>query len=145
MRFAKISTTTNTGIRTMTSDAAKPLPAEIDVTACSMKGLAEAAYGMSESPDVDFLRFKKNVTRIDKHTFKQIMLTETDAIKMSMDHVHGRAVKLTVFKGDGERLFIKTPWKDHTDDQLRALCRRVGAKIPGEDWRPPVDSGPMIA
>jgi len=87
-----------------------------------------------EITDVDLVEFVKKVYELSNPQglgalhFQMGYLSDEDAKKIveygkggvHMDYVHGRACKMNVFKED-DKLFIGTPWHDHTEGQLKSL------------------------
>lgn len=97
----------------------------IEVTAAKPIDLVKAAYALSAPQGLGFLHAKEGE------------LSDADAqgildrarpggrIIASMDYVHGRACKFTLFR-EGEKHFIRENWFDHSPAHVDALLERVG-------------------
>lgn len=93
----------------------------IDVTGCKLTDLVKAAYDLSSPQGLGFLHHEEG-TLTDEQA--DSMINEEGQIAVSMDYVKGRACKMTVFR-DGEKLFIRDTWYDHTENQLMRLLDMV--------------------
>lgn len=60
---------------------------------------------------------------------------KTGRVAASMDYVHGRACKMTVFRED-EKYYIRDAWYDHTSAALAALLKEFGIDLPNRDEKP---------
>ena len=97
----------------------------IDVTGCDLRELVKAAYDLSRPQGMGYLHYVEGP--LDEASVDEIVSRESPRghVRLSMDYVKGRAVKLTVFKDD-EKLVIRSNWFDHSDELLNALLRRIG-------------------
>ena len=94
----------------------------INITGADLVEVAKAAYDLSVPQGMGFMHFKDGpLSDADAKN----LVSDDDRVALSMDYVHGRACKLTVFKDD-EGLWIRDSWFDHTPDQLSELLERIG-------------------
>lgn len=103
---------------------------EIDVTKVDPIKFVKEVYNLSVPQGLGFLHFEEGGLT-DKEVEAILERGEKDKrIRLSMDYVKGRACKMTVFK-DGDRLFFRAPWYDHTDRQLEELLvKTLGKTLP---------------
>lgn len=100
----------------------------LEITGVDLVKLAQAAYDLSSPQGLGFLHFREGgLSQAD--ALSQIRDVGHTALRM--DYVHGRSVKLWVDR-DGDRLFMRDRWHDHSPTQLAALLDRVGIKLPTE-------------
>lgn len=97
----------------------------IEVTGVTLEALVRAAYNPSQPRGLGHLHFQPGdlsdediAAIIDRGKGSRLHA-------ISMDYVKGRAVKFDA-RRDGDRLFIKNRWYDHSDTQLRNLLVSVG-------------------
>ncbi|MBA7565285.1 hypothetical protein ES695_13645 [Candidatus Atribacteria bacterium 1244-E10-H5-B2] len=92
--------------------------------------------------EIDLIQFVKEVYKLSipaglgRLHFKEGGLTDEDAkgildiwkndkqFALDMDYVGGRACKMTVFR-DRNRIYIRSPWYDHTDMRLTMLLKAI--------------------
>jgi hypothetical protein len=98
----------------------------IDVTDVPMPVLVREAYRLSKPQGLGMMHFKPG--DIDAVTVAQIVARDDgkNQVAISMDYVHSRAVKLTVFRENG-RLWIRDEWFDHSSDDLSDLLAAIMA------------------
>lgn len=95
----------------------------IDVTGVDLVELAKAAYDLSRPQGLGFLHFTPDPLTDEE---AQSLLRDADShLALSLDYVHGRAVKLTVYR-DGDTLSMRDRWYDHSQSQLQELLERIG-------------------
>lgn len=97
---------------------------------------------------VDLVKFVQKVYEFSKPQgmgmlhFRDGSLPEDDArgiveygkdkgIAISMDYVHGRACKMVVWR-EGDDLFVRPEWFDHSRSQLEKLLGEFGIALPEE-------------
>lgn len=95
---------------------------QLDLTGVDLVTLAKAAYALSIPKGMGFLHAKDGGLTDDEAKG----LIQAGSIALSLDYVHGRAVKLTVYRDTPNTLSMRVPWYDHTDAQLDELLQRVG-------------------
>lgn len=95
-----------------------------------LDNLIRAAYDLSVVQGMGFLHARAG--GLDEDTLAQIKAYERGECRVSMDYVHGRAVKLCVFR-DGKSLYINADsWFDHSAESLRELAARADLGEPVE-------------
>ncbi len=93
----------------------------IEVTGVPLEALVRAAYNPSQPRGLGALHFKPG--DLADEEVAEIINRGRGGIRM--DYVNGRACKFDV-RREGERLFIKNRWYDHSDFELRGLLASVG-------------------
>lgn len=103
----------------------------IEITGVDMVKFIKKVYELSRPLGMGFLHFTPEPLT-DKEA-KELILKKSDKLKCSLDYVRGRSCKMSVFKevegnflNKKERLFVKEPWFDHTDSQLKELLEHCG-------------------
>ena len=92
-----------------------------------------AAYDLSAPQGLGFLHAKAG--ELDEATMERIKGSGYGGCVASMDYVHGRAVKLAIFR-DGENLYIPADrWYDHSIESLQELAKRADLGLPVESGR----------
>lgn len=94
----------------------------IDITGVDLHKFVKEAYALSKPQGLGLMHFQEGA--LDDKTVEEILSCGDSRIAASMDYVHGRAVKMVVFKKD-DRLEIRDSWFDHSDSQLRQLLQAV--------------------
>lgn len=100
---------------------------KLEITGCDLYQLIRKAYELSQPQGLGFLHFRKDHVLSDDE-IKPFIHHDTDNLAVYIDYLHGRAVKLTVYRhnyGEGDRLFLDNTWYDHTEDQLTELFKAV--------------------
>ena len=117
----------------------------IEVTGCDLRVLVKKAYELSVPLGMGHLHYKAGV--LDDATVDKILASANiySEIRLVMDYVHGRAVKLSVFRQQSngesptwEYLNAKGPelwwiydqWPDHSAEQLDQLLSAIGKAQP---------------
>lgn len=100
----------------------------IEITGVDLREFIKAAYDLSSPQGMGFIHFQEG--GLDDETVDAILEKEKtvhleNRVVVSMDYVHGRAVKMAVLR-DGGKLFIRDDWFDHSPKQLADLLNRVG-------------------
>jgi ribosomal protein L36 len=95
----------------------------IDVTDCDLTELVKHAYRLSAPMGLGFLHSRDEP--LSDEDAAEILSDGNEEHPVRMDYVHGRCCKFSVIKRDG-RLYIRNPWPDHSDFQLRELLTSVG-------------------
>jgi len=94
----------------------------LDVTGVDLVALTKAAYALSVPQGLGFLHAREgDLSAAD--AVRVITSSANSRIALTIDYLHGRAVKLTVFK-DGDRLTMRDDWYDHSPSQLDELLAR---------------------
>lgn len=93
----------------------------IDVSSADVKDLVRVAYDLSKPLGMGFLHAKPGGLT-DEEVESLIDMNDKRCI-VSMDYVHGRACKFTVFVEDG-KMYIHDKWYDHTNRDLEKLLER---------------------
>ena len=100
----------------------------VDLTGADLLVMVQKAYDLSVPQGMGFLHY------LDGHTINDEqadMLLEAQRGSMDafrLDYVHGRSVKLTVYRAEilaeapeGITMFMHPDWYDHSEAQLEAL------------------------
>ncbi len=100
-------------------------PGMIEVTGVPLEALVRAAYRPIRPQGLGFMHFQEG--DLDDETVAAIIKKDANSrgVAVGMDYVKGRSCKFYVYR-EGERLFIKSRWYDHSDGQLRDLVSGVG-------------------
>ena len=94
-----------------------------EVTGAKLEDLAKAAYALSAPCGLGHLHYQPgDLCDSDLH---QLLKQGRETVPLSMDYVNGRCCKFHVYRFQ-ERLFIRSAWYDHTDEDLQALLKRIG-------------------
>ena len=97
----------------------------IDVTDANPIDLIKAAYALSVPVGLGFLHATDGpLSDMDAQSILDAERPD-GRIVASMDYVHGRQVKMTIFRKDG-RHHINKEWYDHTPAQLEKLLDMIG-------------------
>jgi hypothetical protein len=97
----------------------------LNVTGVDPKELAKAAYRFSRLQGLGFLHAKEG--ELSDEEAQTLVNHGRGEIVLSMDYVHGRACKFTVWQRNGQ-LFIRDSWFDHSPYDLQDLLDAVGKK-----------------
>lgn len=93
----------------------------IDITGVDLKEFVKKVYELSAPQGLGFLHYKEgSLSNIECENI--IEMGRDDRIALDMDYISGRACKMIVFKEE-EKLWIRTAWYDHTDEQLKELLQ----------------------
>lgn len=104
---------------------------------------------MIELKDVDLKRFVQKVYEMSKPQGLGFFVAQSGGLSdeeageilardlagrvaASMDYVHGRACKMTVFREDG-KYYIRDAWYDHSAAQLSLLLSEFGLSLPEKE------------
>lgn len=100
----------------------------IDVTGVNVVELVKKAYDLSRPQGMGMMHFDPTpLTDIEA----QSLIAKNNTV--NLDYVRGRACKFNVFNTD-DKLSIRSPWFDHSDEQLVQLLAHVGITYePGSD------------
>lgn len=96
----------------------------IKCTDVDLVKLAQEAFRLSVPQGMGFLPFTPEP--LSKSEAEQLIDKNSAYSILSMDYVHGRAVKLTVKKDKDGELSLPDNWYDHTDAQYAELLKSVG-------------------
>lgn len=110
----------------------------IEITGVDLAGFIKAAFDLSKPQGFGYLHYTPQPLPDDEVAEiidREKKVSFDTGIAASMDYVHGRAVKMTVFR-EGDRLFIRSDWFDHTKDQLEELLRRTGVRSEASQENP---------
>ena len=99
----------------------------LDVTFVDPIKFIKKVYDLSISQGLGFLHFEEGgLTNLEAQKILDIWEKDKQ-FYLSMDYIKGRACKMIVFR-EGNKLFIRVPWYDHTDRQLKILLKSVWPK-----------------
>lgn len=100
---------------------------EIDITGVDLIKFVKEVYKLSISVGLGRLHFRGGGLT-DKEAEEILDVCKSDPeFCLDMDYVRGRACKMTVFR-DRNRIYIRSPWYDHTDMRLKMLLNAVWPK-----------------
>lgn len=106
----------------------------IEITGVDMAKFVKKVYELSKPLGMGFLHFTPEP--LSDEEAKSLINDNDPKIKCSLDYVKGRSCKMTVHKeisgsmfNKKEKLFIRSPWFDHTDSQLKELLEHCGFNI----------------
>lgn len=94
----------------------------IDITDVDLRELARKVYAMSAPMGMGHIHYRPG--NLDEETIDMIFDAETQR-PLRMDYVHGRCCKMIVFQ-NGDRLYVRHYWLDHTEDQYAELLQHLG-------------------
>jgi hypothetical protein len=107
----------------------------IEIPSDKLREAVKLAYAASAPQGLGFLHAREG--GLSDEDANEIIEREKgtrfpNPVAASMDYVHGRSCKFTVFRGkeDAERLFIRPRWYDHSDTQLVELLEALGVGDP---------------
>jgi len=95
----------------------------IEITGADLKDVAKHVYDLSSPQGMGFLHYQEG--GLADEDAEKLIDHDDDRCPLSMDYVHGRACKFTVFQEDG-KLFIRKSWFDHSESDLSELLKRIG-------------------
>lgn len=103
---------------------------KIDVTGIDLIQFIKEVYKLSVPAGLGYLHFRKG--ELTNEEAKEILAIwkNDEQFALDIDYLKGRACKITIFRKDrrGEKIFIYSPWYDHTDIQLKKLLKEVWPK-----------------
>ncbi len=104
----------------------------IDITGTDLTKFVQAVYDLSRPQGLGFLHARDGGLS-DEDAAKLRGMEKPDGhIALSMDYVHGRACKMTVWRDDG-KLWINNTWYDHGPSLLTELLKRIGVSAEVSD------------
>jgi hypothetical protein len=103
---------------------------QYDITGTDLRKLVAAVYANSSPQGLGFLHFKEGQLAgddVDKLLSMGTYATRSgrDGPIVSLDYVHGRACKFTVWR-KGDRMLVGDRWFDHSPEQLQDLLQSDG-------------------
>jgi hypothetical protein len=102
----------------------------IDVTSAEPIEIVKAAYEFSVPQGLGFIHAEPGGLTDDEAQEILDRNPPNGRIVASMDYVKGRACKMTIFR-EGDRIFIRDNWFDHSDRDLIALLSRINVTPAG--------------
>jgi len=106
----------------------------IEIPADKLRDAIKIAFELSSPQGLGFLHHRPG--GLEEEVVDEIVNREgTGHIAASIDYVHGRSCKFTVFRGGdygnhNDRLYIRSSWYDHGDYALEQLLTRIGVDDP---------------
>lgn len=100
---------------------------EIDITGVDPIKFIKEVYNLSVPQGLGFLHFEQGELTDDESRELLKVCEKDKQFYLYMDYIKGRACKMTVFRKE-DKLFIRIPWFDHTDIQLKNLLKAVWPK-----------------
>ena len=99
-------------------------PDYIEITGANLVEVAKKAYELSSPQGMGFLHAREG--GLSDEEAKQLVERGAQGnIKLHLDYVHGRAVKLFVLGNDDGHLYLERSWYDHSKGDLDALISAV--------------------
>lgn len=106
----------------------------IELKDINLKKFIQRVYEMSSPQGMGFLHAQTG--GLSDEDAEKILARDTKGrIAASMDYVHGRACKMTVFREDG-KYYIRDAWYDHSSAALAVLLKEFGIDLPNKDEKP---------
>lgn len=106
----------------------------IEITGIDLSKFVAACYEFSRPQGMGWLHAQDGP--LDQETIDGILNAKTGhgSIILSMDYVHGRAVKMTVYRKKGgllkkDRLFIRNRWFDHSPWHIEQVFKACEFKV----------------
>jgi len=100
---------------------------EIDVTGIDLIKFIREVYKLSIPAGLGRLHFiEGDLTDEEAKEISDIWKNDKQ-FALEMDYIKGRACKMAVFR-DRNRIYIRSPWYDHTDMRLTMLLKAVWPK-----------------
>jgi len=97
---------------------------EINITGVNLIEFAKEVYGLSVPAGLGWLHFTEGELT-DKEAEEILDVWKNNKqFALDMDYIKGRACKMTAFRKEN-KLYIRSPWHDHTDIQLKKLLKAV--------------------
>lgn len=95
----------------------------------------QRVYEMSQPQGMGIMHFQAG--GLPEDDAKRIIEREgpDGRIAASMDYVHGRACKMTVFRENGH-LYVRPSWYDHSASQYKKLLSEFGVTLPEAEDQP---------
>lgn len=100
---------------------------EINITGVNLIEFVKEVYRLSVPAGLGWLHFtEEELTNEEAREILDLWKNDKQ-FALDMDYIKGRACKMTVFKKEN-KLYICSPWFDHTDMQLKKLLKIVWPK-----------------
>ena len=95
---------------------------EININGVNLIEFVKEVYRLSVPAGLGWLHFTEG--ELTDEEAKEILdIWKNDKqFALDMDYIKGRACKMTVFRKEN-KLYIRSPWHDHTDIQLKKLLK----------------------
>lgn len=99
----------------------------LNITGVDLPHFAQVVYRLSKPQGMGYIHYKGGELSKADAEAEVASQDSDDRIALSMDYVHGRACKMTVFRlAKTGQLFIRPDWFDHTESQLHQLLDEFG-------------------
>lgn len=98
----------------------------VEITGCDLVAFIKKAYELSRVQGMGTLHARPGSLSDDD---AQAIISQRKEGPISIDYLHGRAVKLTIHRF-GQRLVVGKRWFDHSQDELRELLAVAGKELP---------------
>jgi len=100
---------------------------EIDVTGIDLIKFIREVYRLSVPAGLGRLHFIEGELTDEEAKGISDIWKNDKQFALEMDYIKGRACKITVFR-DRNRIYIRSPWHDHTDMRLAKLLKAIWPK-----------------
>jgi len=100
---------------------------EIDVTGIDLIKFIKEVYKLSIPAGLGWLHFTEGELTSEEAKEISDIWKNDKQFALEMDYIGGRACKMIVFRIKN-KLYIRSPWFDHTDIQLKKLLKTVWPK-----------------
>ncbi len=99
---------------------------KVDITGVMLPKFVKEVYIRSGAQGLGVLHYKPEGLTNDE--VNEILdVTQFGSTILSLDYIHGRACKMTVFK-ENDGIYINYPWYDHTHEAFVGLLKAVWPK-----------------
>jgi hypothetical protein len=95
----------------------------VEIPADKLRDAVKQAYALSSPQGLGFVHYREG--ELSDEDVDAILSRGDERRAASMDYVRGRSCKFHVFR-DGERLFIRPSWYDHSDWHTEQLLKSLG-------------------
>lgn len=106
----------------------------IKITGVDLVKFVQKTYELSQPQGLGFMHAEPG--GLSEDDAKAILDRDKEGrVAASMDYVKGRACKMTVFR-EGDDLFVRPQWYDHSVGQLKTLLSEFGIDLPEQEDSP---------
>lgn len=110
----------------------------IEITNVDLTKFVQKVYDLSKPQGMGYLQYipgpltnqeAEDIVNKQLESTKSSPMIQGYKAIMSLDYVNGRSCKMTIFKTEDEKLWIRNPWFDHTDNLLEMLLSGFNIKL----------------
>jgi hypothetical protein len=107
----------------------------IELKGVDLRKFVQRVYALSSPQGLGIMHFQDGGLS-DADADAILERDKKGRVAASMDYVHGRACKMTVFRDEDDKLYVREMWYDHTRDDLKELLAAFGIELPAEKDQP---------